>query len=374
MANIRVYLFKRFLLIPVTLFAIMALNFFIIQFTPGGPVELMISKLKKGESNTMVDRVSGDSAGARQKESRRKNMEKGGGKSAYRGAQGLSPESLEKIKKMYGFDKPVIERFGILVKKYLRFDFGESYHENRSVISMIKERMPVSMSLGIWSTLIIYLISIPLGILKALRNGTHFDRWSSSVIVVTYAIPGFLFAILLMILFAGGTFLSWFPLRGLHSSNFDELSMMGKAIDYIWHLTLPTLAMVMGGFTALTMLTKNSFLDEIHKQYVVTARAKGVTENKILRKHVARNALLLVISGFPGTLVGMLFTGSVMIEVIFSLKGLGLMGFEAVSNRDYPVMFATTYLFSLLGLVLHLVSDFMYHLIDPRIDFEGNNG
>lgn len=373
MANLRVYVLKRLLLIPVTLFAIMALNFFIIQFTPGGPVELMIAKLKKGETNTMVDRVSGNSGDNKAESSRRRQMEQGG-KSAYRGAQGLKPETIEKLKKMYGFDKPVGERFLLLVKNYLKFDFGESYHDNRSVISMIKERMPVSISLGVWSTLIIYLISIPLGISKALRSGSTFDRWTSSALIVTYAIPGFLFAIMLLVVFAGGTYLSWFPLRGLQSSNYQELSFFGQIFDYFWHLALPVTAMVMGGFTALTMLTKNSFLDEIHKQYVVTARAKGVEEKKILLKHVARNALLLVISGFPATLVGMLFTGSVMIEVIFSLKGLGLLGYEAVSNRDYPVMFATTYLFSLLGLVLHLVSDFMYHVIDPRIDFEGQNG
>lgn len=373
MGGIQVYLFKRLILIPITLFAIMALNFFIIQFTPGGPIELMIAKLKKGETNTMVDRVAGTSGGDKAQSSRRQNMEQGG-KSAYRGAQGLSPEAIEKLKKMYGFDKPVGERFVILVKNYLKFDFGESYHDNKPVLTMLKERLPVSISLGVWSTLIIYLISLPLGIAKALRSGTPFDRWTSSALVVTYAIPGFLFAILLMVVFAGGTYFSWFPLRGLHSSNYDELSFFGQIIDYFWHLALPITAMVMGGFTALTMLTKNSFLDEIHKQYVVTARAKGVEEKKVLLKHVARNALLLVISGFPATLVGMLFTGSVMIEVIFSLKGLGLLGYEAVSNRDYPVMFATTYLFSLLGLVLHLVSDFMYHVIDPRIDFEGQNG
>lgn len=362
------YILRRLLLIPVTLFGIMVLNFAIVQFAPGGPVEQMIAQLQ-GTDVSATARISNQGA----------DSGGGGGASGgnnfsstsnYRGAQGLDPEIITQLEKQFGFDKPAYERFWIMMKNYLTFDFGQSYFQDRDVVDIVIDKMPVSISLGLWSTLIIYIISVPLGVAKAVRDGSNFDVWSSAAIIVGYAIPGFLFAVMLIVVFAGGTYFDLFPLRGLTSSNFDELSLLGKVADYFWHLALPITALTIGGFTTLTMLTKNSFLDEINKQYVVTARAKGLTEKRVLYGHVFRNAMLLVIAGFPSALIGLLFTGSVLIEVIFSLDGLGLLGFEAVMKRDYPVMFATLYLFTLFGLVLNLISDLSYHLIDPRIDFE----
>ncbi|OSQ31481.1 microcin C ABC transporter permease YejB [Thalassospira sp. MCCC 1A03138] len=362
------YILRRLLLIPVTLFGIMVLNFAIVQFAPGGPVEQMIAQLQGTDvaATARISNQGADSGG-------------GGGASGgnnfsstsnYRGAQGLDPEIITQLEKQFGFDKPAYERFWMMMKNYLTFDFGQSYFQDRDVVDIVIDKMPVSISLGLWSTLIIYIISVPLGVAKAVRDGSNFDVWSSAAIIIGYAIPGFLFAVMLIVVFAGGTYFDLFPLRGLTSSNFDELSLLGKVADYFWHLALPITALTIGGFTTLTMLTKNSFLDEINKQYVVTARAKGLTEKRVLYGHVFRNAMLLVIAGFPSALIGLLFTGSVLIEVIFSLDGLGLLGFEAVMKRDYPVMFATLYLFTLFGLVLNLISDLSYHLIDPRIDFE----
>ena len=288
----------------------------------------------------------------------------------YRGARGLDPQVLEEITKRFGFDKPLHVRYLEMLRSYLHFDFGDSFFRGRSVVELIVERLPISVSLGLWSTLIIYFVSIPLGIRKAVLHGSKFDVWTSSAVVVGSAIPTFLFAIALIILFAGGSYLKIFPLRGLVSEDFESLSLLGKIADYAWHMTLPVISMVIGGFATLTMLTKNSFLDEIHKQYVMTARAKGLTERSILIKHIFRNAMLLVIAGFPAAFISLFFTGSVLIEVIFSLNGLGLLGFQATMQRDYPVMFGTLYMFTLLGLILGLVSDLMYTVVDPRIDFE----
>jgi microcin C transport system permease protein len=290
--------------------------------------------------------------------------------SKYRGAQGLDPEFIKKLEKQFGFDKPAYERFGLMLWNYARFDFGSSYFRDVSVMQLIKEKLPVSMSLGIWMTLLTYLISIPLGIRKAVNDGSAFDVWTSSVIIVGYAIPGFLFAILLIILFAGGSFFDWFPLRGLTSDNFSSLPWWEQIIDYFWHLTLPIIAMALSAFATMTLLTKNSFLDEIRKQYVLTARAKGCSDRQVLYGHVFRNAMLIVVAGFPGAFVHAFFTGALLIETIFSLDGLGLLGFESVLNRDYPVVFATLYIFSLVGLVVNLLSDLTYTWIDPRIDFE----
>ncbi|MCL4120177.1 UNVERIFIED_CONTAM: hypothetical protein GTU68_040921 [Idotea baltica] len=290
--------------------------------------------------------------------------------SDYRGAQGLDPSLILEIKKLYGFDKPPLERFWIMLRNYAHFDFGDSFFRDAKVTDLILEKMPVSISLGLWSTLITYLISIPMGIMKATKHGSAFDLWTSSAIIVGYAIPGFLFAILLIVMFAGGSYLDWFPLRGLTSNNFDELTLSGKVIDYFWHLVLPVIALVIGNFATLTLLTKNSFLDEINKQYVITAKAKGLTNTAVLYKHIFRNAMLIIIAGFPAALTGIFFTGSLLIEVIFSLNGLGLMSFEAAINRDYPVVFGTLFIFTLLGLVVKLIGDITYTLVDPRIDFE----
>jgi microcin C transport system permease protein len=290
--------------------------------------------------------------------------------SKYRGARGLDPEIIKEIERQFGFDKPAYKRFFMMIRTYLLFDFGDSYFRDRSVMSLVIEKMPVSISLGLWTTFLVYLISIPLGIRKAVRDGSRFDVWSSSLVVLGNAIPGFLFAILLIVLFAGGRYFDWFPLRGLVSANWAELSWSARIIDYFWHITLPVLSMVIGGFAGLTMLTKNSFLEEIHKQYVVTARSKGITEHRVLYGHIFRNAMLIVIAGFPSAFVGALFTGSLLTEIIFSLDGLGLLGFEAAVNRDYPVMFGTLYFFTLLGLLLNLVGDLTYHVVDPRITFE----
>ena len=370
------YIARRLLLIIPTLWAIITVNFFIVQIAPGGPVDQAIANWSGMTSNAMMERISGEGASEVQ-QGRPSTTGPGAGTGEpgkerpplYRGARGLQPEVIEAIKKRFGFDLPLHVRYWRMLKSYLVFDFGDSLFKGRSVISLIGERLPVSISLGVWSTLIIYLVSIPLGIRKAVRHGSRFDLWSSAAIVLGSSIPSFMFALLLIILFAGGSYLDWFPLRGLVSTNFRELPFFGKILDYIWHITLPILALVIGGFATLTLLTKNSFLDEIHKQYVTTARAKGLGERRILSRHVFRNAMLLVISGFPAAFIGMFFTGSVLIEVMFTLEGLGLLGFEATMMRDYPVMFGTLYIFTLLGLVLGLVSDLTYTLVDPRIDF-----
>lgn len=360
------YTVRRLLLIIPTLLGIMTINFIVIQAAPGGPVEQLIAKLEGiSPGGTATQRISGSKQGEVSSAKKQYTSE---GK--YRGAQGLDPDIVRDIEKMYGFDKPAHIRFLMMVKNYLLFDFGESFFRDRKVIDLIIEKLPVSISLGFWSTLLIYLISIPLGIRKAVTHGTRFDIWSSTLITFGYAIPVFLFAIMLVVLFAGGTYFDWFPLRGLTSDNFSELSLTGKIIDYFWHLSLPVLAMVIGGFATLTMLTKNSFLDEINKQYVVTARAKGISEHKVLYGHVFRNGMLIIIAGFPAAFISMFFTGSLLIEVIFSLDGLGLLGFESTINRDYPVMFATLYIFTLLGLLTKLISDITYMFVDPRIDFE----
>ena len=358
------YILRRLLLIIPTLFGIMLINFLIIQAAPGGPVEQTLAKLQ-GMGSEVQSRLGGGQIETRVQS--RSDFQ-------YRGAQGLDPELIARIEKLYGFDKPLSERFWLMLKSYAVFDFGDSFYRDRSVTELIVEKMPVSISLGLWSTLIMYLISIPLGIRKAIRDGSRFDVWTSSVIVVGYAIPGFLFAILLIVLFAGGTYLDWFPLRGLTSPNWDELNWWQKILDYFWHLALPITANVIGGFATLTILTKNSFLDEINKQYVITARAKGLTEQRILYGHVFRNAMLIVIAGMPAALVSLFFTGSLLIEVIFSLDGLGLLGFESTINRDYPVVFGTLFIFTLMGLLLKLVSDVTYVLVDPRIDFESREG
>lgn len=354
------YILRRLLLIVPTLFGILLLNFVIIQAAPGGPVEQAIAKLEGFEAAAggATGRISGGGS------------EVASGSSNYRGAQGLDPDLIAEIERMYGFDKPAHERFWLMLTNYLKLDFGESFFRDAKVVDLIVEKMPVSISLGLWSTLIMYLVSIPLGIAKAIRHGSTFDVWTSSAIIVGYAIPAFLFAILLIVLFAGGSYFDWFPLRGLTSNDFDELSLGGKILDYFWHLTLPVTALVIGNFATLTLLTKNSFLDEINKQYVITARAKGLSKNRVLYGHVFRNAMLIIIAGFPAAFIGLFFTGSLLIEVIFSLDGLGLLSFEAAINRDYPVVFGTLFIFTLLGLVVKLIGDLTYTLVDPRIDFE----
>lgn len=360
------YILRRLALIPLTLFGIMLINFVIVQLAPGGPVEQMIARIE-GSAGSETQRLSGGGGDLQQQA--RAQRAQAGDSGAYRGAQGLDPAFIAEIEKQFGFDKPAHERFLQMLSNYARFDFGKSFYRDTDVVELILQKMPVSISLGLWTTLIIYLVSIPLGIVKARRDGSAFDIASSWAIIIGYAVPGFLFAILLVVLFAGGRYFAWFPLRGLTSVNWDELSTLGKIADYFWHLALPVTALVIGSFAGLTMLTKNSFLEEINKQYVVTARAKGLSENRVLYGHVFRNAMLLVVAGFPAALVGILFAGSILIEIIFSLDGIGLLGYEAVVNRDYPVMFGTLYMFSLLGLVLNLISDLTYHFVDPRIDF-----
>jgi microcin C transport system permease protein len=359
------YILRRVLLMIPTIFGIMAISFALIQFAPGGPVEQIIAKLT-GQGG---DAISGGGGDAGTGPGTGADVA-GGGSSKYRGAQGLDPEFIAKLEKQFGFDKPPLERFAKMLWDYARFDFGYSYFRDISVLDLIAEKMPVSISLGLWITLLSNLISIPLGIRKAVKDGSTFDVWTSGVVIIGYAIPSFLFAILLMVLFAGGSFFDWFPLRGLTSENWDQMSIPGKILDYFWHLVLPLTALVLGGFATTTLLTKNSFLDEIRKQYVVTARAKGLTERQVLYGHVFRNAMLLVIAGFPGAFIGAFFTGSLLIENIFSLDGLGLLGFRSILDRDYPVVFANLYIFSLLGLVVGLISDLTYTWIDPRIDFE----
>ncbi len=365
------YILRRVLLFVPTLLGIMAVTFAIIQFTPGGPVERVIAQLT-GTDVAATARVGGTGGGDFGGGA---GAQPGGGgdagaSSKYRGAQGLDPEFIKQLEKQFGFDKPAYERFYLMIKNYIRFDFGTSYFRDVSVIDLIIEKMPVSISLGLWMTLISYGISIPLGIRKAISDGSNFDVWTSSVIVIGYAIPGFLFAVLLIVLFAGGTFFDLFPLRGLTSDNWSELPLWDKITDYFWHLTLPMIAMSLSAFATTTFLTKNSFLDEIKKQYVMTARAKGLSEREVLYGHVFRNAMLIIIAGFPGAFITSFFAGSMLIETIFSLDGLGLLSFESIINRDYPVVFATLYIFSLMGLVVNLISDLTYTWIDPRIDFE----
>lgn len=363
------YIVRRLLLMVPTILGIMAISFVVIQFAPGGPIEQIIAQLT-GTDVSATARVSGgggDFAGAQ-------GGDAGGGDtdltSKYRGAQGLPPEFIEELERQFGFDKPAWQRFALMIWNYARFDFGESYFRDVSVLALIGEKMPVSISLGLWMMFLSYLISIPLGIRKAVRDGTRFDVWTSAIIVVAYAVPGFLFAIFLIVFFAGGSFFDWFPLRGLTSEGWNEMSWPERIADYFWHLTLPLISMALAAFATTTLLTKNSFLDEIRKQYVVTARAKGLGERQVLYGHVFRNAMLIIVSGFPGAFVSAFFAGSLLIETIFSLDGLGLLGFESVINRDYPVVFATLYIFSLIGLVVQLISDLTYTWIDPRIDFE----
>lgn len=358
------YILKRLALMLPTLFGILLISFIIIQFVPGGPVERMIAQLQ-GHGGEATARFGGGSGG-----DMAGGMSNTGQTSNYRGAQGLDPEFIKELERMYGFDKPAPERFWIMLKNYVRFDLGKSYYRDTSVLALVAEKMPVSISLGLWSTLIIYLISIPMGIKKAVRDGTPFDLWTSAAIFVGYAIPSFMFAILLIVVFAGGRYLDWFPLRGLTSDNWREMNYFQLALDYAWHMVLPIAAMVISGFASLTLLTKNSFLDEINKQYVLTARAKGLTEKQVLYGHVFRNAMIIVIAGFPAAFVHIFFTGALLIEVIFSLDGLGLLGYESVINRDYPVVLGTLYIYALISLVMHLIRDIVYVTVDPRIDFE----
>jgi ABC-type uncharacterized transport system, permease component len=359
------YILRRLLLMIPTLFGIMLISFIVVQFAPGGPVEQVIAQIT-GQAGGADARL-GAGAGA---DMAGQGFEAGGATSRYRGAQGLDPEFIAQLEKQFGFDKPPAERFFLMLWNYIRFDFGESYFRDISVVDLIIEKMPVSISLGVWITLISYAISIPLGIRKAVKDGSPFDVWTSGVVIIAYAIPSFLFAILLMVLFAGGSFFDWFPLRGLTSDNWASLSWPERILDYFWHLTLPLTALVLSAFATTTLLTKNSFLDEIRKQYVVTARAKGLSERQVLYGHVFRNAMLIIIAGFPGAFISSFFTGALLIESIFSLDGLGLLGFRSVIDRDYPVVFATLYIFSLMGLLINLLSDITYTLIDPRIDFE----
>ncbi|MEL7213457.1 MAG: microcin C ABC transporter permease YejB [Pseudomonadota bacterium] len=353
------YILRRLLLIIPTLFGIMVINFALVQFVPGGPIEQIIAQLE-GEGDVFEGFAGGGDAGIQQS----------GGDDRYLGARGLPPEFLAELEAEFGFDKPPLERFLNMMWNYIRLDFGESYFRSISVIDLVIEKLPVSITLGLWSTLIAYLISIPLGVRKAVRDGTPFDTWTSGAIIVGYAIPGFLFAILLLVLFAGGSYFQIFPLRGLTSDNWEDLSLLGKIGDYFWHITLPVLASTISAFATLTLLTKNSFLDEIKKQYVMTAKAKGLTERRVMYGHVFRNAMLIVIAGFPAVFIGVFFGGSLIIETLFSLDGLGRLGFEAAVSRDYPVMFGTLFVFGLIGLVVGILSDLMYVFVDPRIDFE----
>jgi microcin C transport system permease protein len=351
------YIFKRLLLIFPTLFGILLINFIIVQSAPGGPVDQMVAKLQGHNIDASIS-TAGSEFGETLKQSQQNRY-------------GLPDAIIADIERQFGFDKPAHERFWIMLKQYASFDFGESFYRNTSVIELIKEKMPVSISLGLFSTLIIYLISIPLGIQKAIRHGTAFDLHTSTLITIAYAVPGFLFAIVLIVLFAGGSYWDIFPLRGLHSEGYEKLSQWGQIKDYLWHITLPVLAYSISGFAQLTLLSKNSFLEEINKQYVITAKAKGLSDQQVLYRHVFRNAMLIIIAGFPAAFVSIFFTGSLLIEQIFSLDGLGLLGFESIINRDYPVIFATLFIFTFLGLLLKLLSDLTYVWVDPRIDFEG---
>jgi microcin C transport system permease protein len=360
------YILRRLLLMIPTLVGIMAISFAIVQFAPGGPVERVIAQLT-GTDVGATARVSG---GGGDFGSVRAATAGSDVSSKYRGAQGLDPAFIEKLEKQFGFDRPPLERFLKMMRNYAVFDLGESYFRSISVIDLVKEKLPVSISLGMWMTLISYGVSIPLGIAKAVRDGSRFDVWTSAAIVVGYAIPGFLFGILLVVLFAGGSFWDVFPLRGLTSEGWRAMDWPHRIVDYLWHLVLPLTAMSLASFTTTTLLTKNSFLDEIRKQYVLTARMKGLPERRVLYGHVFRNAMLIVIAGFPGAFIGAFFGGSLLIETIFSLDGLGLLGFESLVNRDYPVVFGTLWVFSLIGLFVNLISDLTYTWIDPRIDFD----
>lgn len=357
-----IYITKRLLLIIPTLFLIMLVNFLIIQSAPGGPVERLINSLNH------PNKIAGEATAINHDIHLIPTETSGNIK--YRGSQGIDPEIINKIEKLYGFDQPLWKRFWLMMKKYLSFDFGNSFYQDKSVMNLVIERLPISISLGLWTTLLVYLISIPLGIKKAVNNGSKFDIYSSTAVIIGYAIPSFLFAIFLMVLFCGGNFLSIFPLRGLVSDNFSDLTWWQKIGDYFWHLFLPILAMVIGGFASLTFLCKNSFLEEMNKQYVIAAKAKGLNQQQILYRHIFRNALLIVIAGFPAALISVIFTSGLLIEIIFSLNGLGLLGFESAVSRDYPVMFGTLYFFTLLGLVSSIIGDITYRLVDPRIDFE----
>lgn len=361
------YILRRLLLVIPTLLAIITINFFVVQIAPGGPVEQMIANMS-GRGSGVLERVTGGNQTEVQKSAGTGINDNSG--STYRGARGLDPEVIKAIEKRFGFDKPIYVRYLKMLKDYISFDFGESLFRGRTVIGLIIERLPVSISIGVWSTLIMYLVSIPLGIRKAVKHGSRFDIWSSTAIIFGNAIPTFLFAVLLIILFSGGAYFNWFPLRGLVSTDFSELAWYQKILDYFWHITLPVFAIVIGSFATLTFLTKNSFLDEIRKQYVVTARAKGQVEKKILYGHVFRNGMIIIIAGFPSAFINMFFASSMLIEVIFSLEGLGLLGFESIVQRDYPVMFGTLYIFTLIGLILGIISDITYTIVDPRIDFE----
>ena len=354
------YILRRLLLVIPTLLGIMVINFALVQFVPGGPIEQILANLE-GEGD-VFEAISGGGS---------ETAANNSGNTDYVGARGLPPEFIAELEKEFGFDKPPLERFLDMMWNYIRLDFGESYFRSISVIDLVLEKMPVSISLGLWSTLIAYLVSIPLGIRKAVNDGTRFDTWTSGIIIMAYAIPGFLFAIILLVLFAGGSYYQIFPLRGLYSDNFAELSLLGKIADYFWHIALPVIASTISGFATLTLLTKNSFLDEIQKQYVVTAKAKGLSESRVLYGHIFRNAMLIVIAGFPAVFVGVFFGASLIIETIFSLDGLGRLGFEAAVARDYPVIFGTLFIFGLMGLVIGILSDLMYVFVDPRIDFEG---
>lgn len=357
------YIARRLMLMVPTLFGILLVNFVIVQFAPGGPVERAIAQAS-GLGSDVTTRVGGSSGEGAQATAPVDTSTR------YQGAQGLDPAFIAELEKQFGFDKPAHVRFFTMLADYVRFDFGDSFYRGTSVGDLILDKLPVSLSLGLWTTLIVYLVSIPLGIRKAVRDGSRFDSWTSGVIVVGYAVPGFLFAVLLVVFFAGGSYWQIFPLRGLVSDDWEALSLGAKIIDYFWHITLPVLAMSIGGFAALTMLTKNAFLDEVGKLYVMTARAKGLTEKRVIYGHVFRNAILVIVAGFPAAFISILFAGSLLIEVIFSLDGLGLLGFESVLNRDYPVVFGTLFIFTLMGLLLNLVSDITYTVIDPRIDFE----
>lgn len=352
------YIIRRLLLIIPTLLGVMIINFTLTQFVPGGPIEQIIAQME-GEGD-VFETIAGSGS----------VVPDGGGDERYLGARGLPPEFIAQLEREFGFDKPPVERFFTMMWNYMRLDFGQSYFRSVGVFELVVEKLPVSITLGLWSTLIAYLISIPLGIRKAVRDGSRFDTWTSGIIIVAYAIPGFLFAILLLVLFAGGSYWQIFPLRGLTSDGWEDMSVIGKILDYLWHITLPVLASSISGFATLTLLTKNSFLDEIKKQYVVTARAKGVSENRVLYGHVFRNAMLIVIAGFPSLFLGIFFGSSVIIETLFSLDGLGRMGFEAALSRDYPIIFGTLFVFGLVGLVVGILSDLMYVFVDPRIDFE----
>jgi microcin C transport system permease protein len=357
------YLLKRLLLIFPTLLGIMLISFVIIQFAPGGPVEQVIAQLT-GTDSGATGRIGG---GGGDTEAQRGGD---GPATSYRGRQGLDPEFIKQLEKQFGFDKPAHERFLLMMKNYLMLDFGKSYFRDVSVLQLIKEKLPVSISLGLWMLLITYLVSIPLGIRKAVHDGERFDTWTSGMLVIGYAVPPFLVAVFLLVMFAGGSFLQWFPLSGLTSDKWAELSLLGKAVDYLWHLVLPLTALSLGTFATLTFLTRNSFLDEIRKQYVLTAKAKGLVQGQVLYGHVFRNAMLLIIAGFPGAFIHAFFTGSLLIETVFNLDGIGLLSFESVWRRDYPVVFASIYILALLGLLINLLSDFIYTLVDPRIDFE----